>query len=226
MNKEYELVYIHRGKDGKYLRQIKLGERFISEMNEMREMIFRTWEANIDLCLQIYALNEKLNTIFIDKVFYNMKGIDFCKWGEYPNELTRTSISKVMENINVFLYCIIYDCEHNMLGCMPQVLHDHIIFFMTVYRELKSNKWIKEILSEEQIKIIDGRFCKCMELFNNMIDSIITSNTISFLGSMIARLLFSESFQPSLYFINNNELERYKLDFVSNEQPIKSFQLE
>jgi|GEM_PF-6311481 len=76
MAEHFEPIILCR-KDGRFTKQIKLGDNFMSDINKMANDIFQVNERCLALNRQVTSLNWKINSILANRIQYNLKGINF-----------------------------------------------------------------------------------------------------------------------------------------------------
>lgn len=84
---------------------------------------------------------------------------------------------KVFESISDALYSFIYDFSTNRESGDPKVIHDHIIFLLSIYKKLKSLKSFSLLLSENSV-MIERQFQQCLLRYNDLIENAIKKKSL------------------------------------------------
>lgn len=216
MIEEFESIILCRNDKGRFVRQIKLGNKFLSDINQMSNAIFQIKNDYISLENQLNLLNWKINSLISTRILYNYKGINFPKQNEEMSYMSKNYFSKVIENINESLYALLTDFHNDRIAGGPGIIHDHIVFLLCFYEKLKSREIFKSIVSQEQQEMIEALFIECIELFNKRLSYKKWEETIAFAVSVFFQLLGkSYEYEPSN--TSPYELENCKFDYELNK---------
>lgn len=179
MSEKHELVILFRDDNGRYSKQIKLGEEFVSEMNEMASSV--SW-----LGLQVQKsqyesklLNWKINSLITNRITFSCKGVDLSK---SIDDMTIGEISNcvhIVEGISDGLYALIDDFKAMRESGDPKVIRDHIMFLLAVYQEVKHSDFFGSIISTLQQDMVESQFFDCIKLFDSAIQRAIDQNSWS-----------------------------------------------
>lgn len=218
---------ILKDESGRFSKHIKLGENFISQMNNMSENLNILLKESEELNHGIRSLDLKLNSILVNKIIYYYQGIEFTADGDLKQSIVSVSnFINVLENISDALCSLIYDFSSNRESGDPEVIHDHIIFLSTIYKRLHSLKSFKSLLSTRQYEMIENQFQQCFLMFNNLIDNAIRKNKWDSIVDFICILLGMEA-QPcpsgyDIYYLQNCRLALEEIDENKNVLEIKT----
>lgn len=176
MVKEFEAVIIQRRQNGRICKQIKLGDNFINDIQQLSSELNIIQQTQMLLSDQIDILNFKINSLIANKIFFNLCGIKFTDESEKISSVQATSFSRVAENISEGIYSLILDLKNNRQSGDPQAWKDSIYFLITVYQKLKKSKFFSYLITEEQNIMLENQFVECISLFNERIEDAIKNN--------------------------------------------------
>jgi len=175
MAEHFEPIILCR-KDGRFTKQIKLGDNFMSDINKMANDIFQVNERCLALNRQVTSLNWKINSILANRIQYNLKGINFNDSSEKISSISANNFARVIETISDGLFALIDDFNNQRASGDPKVIKDHIIMLSLIYQKLKKNKFFKIIVTTEQEEMIEAQFSECVMLFNLSLNQAISQN--------------------------------------------------
>ncbi len=214
---------ILKNEKGQFLKHIKLGKNFLFQIDEMsvdlNNLLNQSNELNQAICL----LNWKINSLLANKILFYYQGIEFTRDDikQSPNSIS--NFISVIENINSTLCSLIYDFSSNRESGDPKVIHDHIIFLVTIYKKLYSIKSFKSLLSVKQQEMVETQFQKCFSMFNNLIDNAILNNRWSGIFDFICILFDMGELNYSSNY-NTAYLQNCRFDFENLSENIKKTQ--
>lgn len=193
MENQNEPRIILKNERGQFLKHIKLGKNFLSQIDNMSENLDGLLKHNKELNLSLCSLNWKINSILVNKIIFYYQGIEFTT----DNDLKQTPSSvsnfmNVLESISDVLCSLIYDFSTKRESGDPKVIHDHIIFLFSIYKKLKSLKSFSLLLSEKQYEMIERQFQQCLLRFNDLIDNAIKHKPWDSICDFISILLGME----------------------------------
>ena len=218
MIEEFESIILCRNDKGRFVKQIKLGNKFLSDINQMSNAIFQIKNDYISLENQLNLLNWKINSLISTRILYNYKGISFPKQNEEMSYMSKNYFSKVIENINESLYALLTDFYNNKIVVHPRIIHDHIIYLLCFYQKLKISKDFKSIVSYEQKEMVEAQFIECINSFNKILSDKIFEDNLDFVIGMFSELL-GKSYNYKPQDIPHCELKDCQLDYEFKEIP-------
>lgn len=142
MAEHFEPIILCR-KDGRFTKQIKLGDNFMSDINKMANDIFQVNERCLALNRQVTSLNWKINSILANRIQYNLKGINFNDSSEKISSISANNFARVIETISDGLFALIDDFNNQRASGDPKVIKDHIIMLSLIYQKLKKISFLK-----------------------------------------------------------------------------------
>ena len=77
MKVKFDPIILCRNENGRFAKQIQLGENFLSDINKMSTDIFQIKGDFIQIKNQMNSLNWKINSMVSNKIQFNLKGINF-----------------------------------------------------------------------------------------------------------------------------------------------------
>ncbi|MCQ2578052.1 MAG: hypothetical protein MJ176_05930 [Treponema sp.] len=176
MVKEFEAVIIKKHKNGKICKQIKLGDNFLNDINNLSREVLYFQQNQLLLSEKVDMLNYKINSLVANKIIFNLNGIKFTNESEKISSVQATNFSRVAENISEGIYALIFDLKNNNQSGDPQVWKDSISFLLTIYQQLKDSKFFSTLITEDQKIMLENQFVECIELFNKKINDAIKGN--------------------------------------------------
>lgn len=209
---------ILKNESGKFLKHIKLGKNFLSQIDNMSEKLDILLKHNKELNLSLYSLSWKINSILVNKIIFYYQGIEFTT----DNDLKQTPSSvsnfmKVLESISDALYSLVYDFLTNRESGDPKVIHDHIIFLYSIYEKLNSLKSFRSLLFTKQYEMIESQFQQCFFRFNDLIDNAIKKNQWDSISDFISILLGMEVPSCSSAY-DTDYLRSCRLEFEEDDE--------
>jgi len=213
MTEKYEAIILCRNDIGRFAKQIKLGENFLSDINKMAADIFQANENYVALSNQLNSLNWKINSMVSNRIQYNLKGINFTDSSEKISSISANNFAKVIENISEGLYALINDFECHRESGDPKVIKDHIIMLLLIYQKLKKNKFFKVIVTEAQREMIESQFIDCISLFNMSLHNAISQNNWNFAYNMISAFFGGCYWYKPINSLPNSYLQSCLFDF-------------
>ncbi|WP_157703189.1 hypothetical protein [Alkalispirochaeta alkalica] len=220
MNKEFEAVIMKRSDDGKFIKQIKLGDSFLSDIKDMSSSIAWLVNQNNKTTMEIKEINWKINSLLSNRIMFNCKGLDFNKLnGELTNKEIDTA-TRVIEGISDGLYALIDDFNKHRESGDPKVFYDHIVFLIAIYIKIKNSHNIDRILTIAQIEMLDFQFSECITLFNQSISNAISQNNWNYNYNM-ASAFFGGCYGYMSIQYDNNYLRRCLIEYSEESKEIE-----
>ena len=218
MKVKFDPIILCRNENGRFAKQIQLGENFLSDINKMSTDIFQIKGDFIQIKNQMNSLNWKINSMVSNKIQFNLKGINFNDSSERISSIPANNFVKVIENISEGLYALINDFDNHRESGDPKVIKDHITMLLVVYQKLKNSKFFNVLITDEQKEMIESQFIDCISLFNISLNNAIAQNNWDFVYNMTSAFFggcygykFNNSFP-------NGYLQSCILDFNNAEQ--------
>ena len=203
MAEHFEPIILCR-KDGRFTKQIKLGDNFMSDINKMANDIFQVNDRCLALNRQVTSLNWKINSILANRIQYNLKGINFNDSSEKISSISANNFARVIETISDGLFALIDDFNNQRASGDPKVIKDHIIMLSLIYQKLKKNKFFKIIVTAEQEEMIEAQFSECIMLFNLSLNQAISQNNWNLAYNMCSAFFGGcYGYAPLPYFAND-----------------------
>ena len=213
MAEKFEPVVLCRNENGRFIKQIKLGDNFLSDINQMSKDIFETKANMFYLKAELTSLNWKINSMITNKIQFNLKGCNLNDSIKKINSVEANNFVKVIENISQSLYALISDFNYHRESGDPRVIKDHIIMLTVIYQKFKNNNFFKIVITKEQEEMIENQFIDCMSLFNQSIDNAITQKNWRFTVNMASAFFGGCYLYEPIDSIPDYELKSCKLDF-------------
>lgn len=220
MAEQYEPIILCRNENGRFVKQIKIGNNFLSSINQMSNEIFQAKENTILLKSELTSLNWKINSMVSNKIQFNLKGINFKDSVEKISSVQANNFVKVIENISEGLYSLIDDFQFHRESGDPQVYKDHIIMLTVIYQKLKNNKFFKTLVTEGQKEMIENQFIDCFSLFNESLDNAILQNKWQSAYNMVSAFFGKCYCYEPINKLPNYYLKSCKLDVVEDLKQI------
>lgn len=221
MSKEYETIILCRN-NGRFSKQIKLGDNFISDINKMTEEIFQIKSNYENQSYQLTSLNWKINSLISNKIQFNFKGIKMSDTDEKISSVSANNIVKVIENISEGLYALIDDFTFHRESGDPKVIKDHITLLLVLYQKLKTTKFFNRIITKEQIDMVETQFCDCISSFNISLDKAIQQNNWNFIYNMTSAFFGGCYGYEPISSLPTDYLAKCKLDVAEVRKAISN----
>lgn len=176
MVKEYEAIILCKNENGKFRKQIKLGENFVNDVNNLSNELLILERNNQNLTEQIDTLNYKINSLIANKIFFNLKGIKFNNESEKISSVSADNFLRVAENLSEGIYSLLFDLQNNRQSGDPKAWKDSILFLITIFQRLKSSKFYSTLITKGQNLMLENQFSECIRLFTEKINKAIKNN--------------------------------------------------
>lgn len=176
MVKEFETVIIQKHQNGRICRQIKLGDNFINDINNLSNKLSFLQQNQLLLSEQVDTLNYKINSLIANKIIFNLNGIQFSNENERISSIQATSFCRTAENISEGIYSLLFDLKTNRQSGDPKAWKDSIAFLITTLQTLKKSKFYSQLITENQDIMLENQFFECIFLFNEKINNTIRNN--------------------------------------------------
>lgn len=217
MAEKFEPIILCRNDNGRFVKQIKLGESFMANINQMAKDIFQIKENCAILRNLVNSINWKINSMVANRIQYNLKGINFSENSEKISPISANNFAKVVENISEGLFAFINDFENHRESGDPKAIKDHITMLLLIYQRLKKSKFFNTIVTKEQKEMVENQFIECISLFNISLRNAISQNNWNWTYNMHSAFFGGcYGFMLSPCF-TNDYLESCKLDFEESE---------
>lgn len=168
-----EPIILLRNENGRFCKQIRLGNSFIDDIDKMSTTINNL---SISTNYSLKQLNFKINSLVSNRIIFNLKGIDFSK--ESFSDIENNSIIRVVEGISDGLCSLINDFANGLASGDPMVYHDHIVLLFTIYSKIRNISIFPKIIRNEQKDMVEQQFIECFESFNKLLMNVMTNNTV------------------------------------------------
>lgn len=176
MAKEFEAIILCRRKDGRFRKQIKLGENFVNDINNLNNELLILEQKNQLITEQIETLNYKINSIIANKLFFNLKGINFNNESEKITSISAGNFTRIAETLSEGVFSILFDLQNNRQSGDPKAWRDSILFLLTIFQRLKTSKFYAKLITKEQNLMLENQFAECISLFTKKINNAIANN--------------------------------------------------
>lgn len=221
MTKEYEAIILCRNENGKFRKQIKLGENFVNDVNNLSNELLILERNNLNLTEQIDTLNYKINSLIANKIFFNLKGIKFNNESENISSVSADNFLRVAENLSEGVYSLLFDLQNNRQSGDPKAWKDSILFLITIFQRLKSSKFYSTLITKEQNLMLENQFSECIRLFTDKINkAIINNNNWLFQYNPIS-CFFGLLMGYKIDHPDNDYLRECLIDFTEQEIELK-----
>lgn len=221
MVKKFEAVIIKKHQNGKICKQIKLGDNFITDINNLGNELSVIQKNQLLLSDQINNLNYKINSLTANKIFFNLKGIEFTNESEQISPVQATSFSRVAENLSEGIYSLLYDLKNNRESGDPQAWKDSILFLITIFQKLKKSKYYSKLITKEQNIMLENQIIECVTLFNEKINAAINNNNSWLYQYAPISCFFGMIMGYKIDHPNNDYLRQCLFDFEECIEPKK-----
>lgn len=209
-------AYIPIKLNGKFYKQIKLGDSLISQLTDITYEI--DWLKNLSCALnyRIDVLTYKINSLLSEELKFSILGLTDSNTAN-----VEANLRQCFTKLNTALASYIYDFENNMVSGDPAVWHDQLLFLNAIYLRIKNIDKICHTASNRQYAEIEEKIKNAMFLFNKSIDSL--SWNQCFNQALICQT-FGFNWQSFGYaletFLENWELKKLKFDYQEIQIPL------
>ena len=204
--------------NGKFHRQIKLGNNLISKISDLTNQIDWIKNLNCNVLYRTEKLSYKINSLISEDLKFSFLGLNDSN----PSNIER-NLHHCFITVNKALAAYIFDFENNMVSGDPTVWHDQLLFLSAIYLRIKNFATKYKTITNRQCAEIEQKMERAMFLFNYTIDSISWNQCFN---NTIFCQTFGWSWQSFGYaletFFNLHELKKLKFEYFEEKKDLLS----
>lgn len=190
-----ELIFMCRGADGKFSRQIKVA----GLQDEIQKLQGEMQREIVDFEDRLYKLDKKINISIFAELYFLFAGInhdDLKNVTDTEKNIMIPLAEKLVSALLAWKEDLSSDLYQNSMG--HTILKDcklHLLFLIYIYKVLIEKNKIINILASRQIEILDNIILKNMNCFNNHVDDKWQQNSLMIdsaqnLGQCLSCIIF------------------------------------